>query len=268
MQQQTVYSPLSPAKQRSHGGGGGGGPWEVEADISSLLSKHSVEEVRRIEQRTRLDIERKKEELRQMVGERYRDLIDAADSIMELETDSKQVGGSLGHMIKVCQSLQQTHFLRGLGGMRGPPVRDEAREVTAQMKLLGDAPEKIWHALEKQQYLEASRIFLTVRYTHTQLQVSLAKNALLQRLWQATSGFRATILECCRRHLQATEQKTSAVLSSLVAIVMLENCTLRQVFSQFLLAQKVAIQAVFHPSKQSKGEGERENRGDGVYIMF
>ena len=49
----------------------------------------------------------------------------------------------------------------------------------------------------------------------------------------------ATVLECCRRHLQATEQKTCAVLSSLVAIVMLENCTLRQVFSQFLLAQKV-----------------------------
>ena len=49
-------------------GGGGGGPWEVEADISSLLSKHYVEEVRRIEQKTRLDIERKKEELRQLVG--------------------------------------------------------------------------------------------------------------------------------------------------------------------------------------------------------
>ena len=49
-------------------GGGGVEPWEVEADISSLLSKHSVEEVRRIEQRTRLDIERKKEELRQLVG--------------------------------------------------------------------------------------------------------------------------------------------------------------------------------------------------------
>lgn len=48
--------------------GGAGSPWEVEADISALLSKHSVEEVRKIEQKTRLDIERKKEELRQMVG--------------------------------------------------------------------------------------------------------------------------------------------------------------------------------------------------------
>lgn len=43
-------------------------PWDVEADISALFSKHSVEEVRQIEQKTRLDIERKKEDLRQMVG--------------------------------------------------------------------------------------------------------------------------------------------------------------------------------------------------------
>ena len=92
MQQQAALSPLSPrAKKRGHGGmysssslhtfsyhitasvslslsGVGESPWEVEADISALLSKHSVEEVRKIEQRTRLDIERKKEELRQMVG--------------------------------------------------------------------------------------------------------------------------------------------------------------------------------------------------------
>ena len=46
----------------------GSAPWDVETDISALFSKHSVEEVRKIEQQTRLDIERKKEDLRQMVG--------------------------------------------------------------------------------------------------------------------------------------------------------------------------------------------------------
>ena len=109
----------------------GPAPWDVEADIAALFSKHSVKDVRKIEQKTRLDIERKKEELRQMVGyvtfqsfscplsppcsplshslsslisplslippvpflcsERYRDLIDAADSIMGLRTGSEQV---------------------------------------------------------------------------------------------------------------------------------------------------------------------------------
>jgi hypothetical protein len=212
----------------------------VEADVSALLAKHTVDEVRQIEQKTRLDIERKKEELRQMVGERYRDLIDAADSIMELHTGSKQVGESLGHMTRVCQSLQQTHFRRGLGGMRGPPPRDETQEVAAQLRVLGDAPEKIWHCLERRQYLEATRLYLAARHTHTHLQVSLAHSSLLQRLWRAASGFRSTILECCRRHLQAAGQSSGAVLSSLCAIVLLEGSSLRQVFSLFLLAQKAS----------------------------
>ena len=43
-------------------------PWDVESDISILFCQHSVEEVRKMEQKTRLDIERKKEDLRQMVG--------------------------------------------------------------------------------------------------------------------------------------------------------------------------------------------------------
>lgn len=243
----TERSPLSPSKQQTRGGPT---PWDVEADISALFSKHSVEEVRQIEQKTRLDIERKKEDLRQMVGERYRDLIDAADSIMELRTGSEQIGESMGHLIQVCQSLQQTHFLKGLGGMRGPPTRNETHLIAAQMKLLGDAPEKMWLSLEGHRYLEATQLYLLARHTHSQLQLSLAKNTLVQRLWHTTASFKLTILECCRRHLQSSEQSMSAMLSCLCAIVMLEGCSLRHVFTQFLLAQKVAIQAVFHPTKQ------------------
>lgn len=73
-----------------------------------------MEEVRKIAQKIRLDIEKKKEDLRQMVGwvpsppsllldhignggvnsscrERYRDLIDAADSIVDMKMCSEHV---------------------------------------------------------------------------------------------------------------------------------------------------------------------------------
>ena len=63
--QRPSASPLSPSPRQR---GREGRSWDVEADISVLFSKHSVEQVRQIEQKTRLDIERKKEELRQMVG--------------------------------------------------------------------------------------------------------------------------------------------------------------------------------------------------------
>ena len=44
------------------------GSWDAEKDTSALFCSHSIEEIRQIEQQTRLDIERRKEDLRQMVG--------------------------------------------------------------------------------------------------------------------------------------------------------------------------------------------------------
>ena len=72
-------------------------------------------------------------------SEKYRDLIDAADSIVDMQKCSEQVGEAEGVFFSVheidflsqvkhsvatmetlCQKLQQTHFLKGSGGMQGP----------------------------------------------------------------------------------------------------------------------------------------------------
>ena len=49
-----------------------------------LFESRTVSEIRDVEARTRRDIEEKKEELRQLVGASYRDLIESADSILDM----------------------------------------------------------------------------------------------------------------------------------------------------------------------------------------
>ena len=49
-----------------------------------LFESRTVPEIRDVEARTRRDIEEKKEELRQLVGASYRDLIESADSILDM----------------------------------------------------------------------------------------------------------------------------------------------------------------------------------------
>lgn len=73
-----------------------------------LFERYNTEEIRRIERRVRGDIEQKKEELRQMVGERYRDLIDAADTIGEMRQCSERVVRSVQDMQRFCQLLKQS----------------------------------------------------------------------------------------------------------------------------------------------------------------
>lgn len=74
---------------------------------TSLFERYNTEEIRRIERRVRGEIEHKKEELRQMVGERYRDLIDAADTIGEMRQCSESVVHSIQDMHQYCQVLKQ-----------------------------------------------------------------------------------------------------------------------------------------------------------------
>uniref|UniRef100_A0A8C7HR47 Conserved oligomeric Golgi complex subunit 1 n=1 Tax=Oncorhynchus kisutch TaxID=8019 RepID=A0A8C7HR47_ONCKI len=63
-----------------------------------LFERYNTEEIRGIERKVRGEIEHKKEELRQMVGERYRDLIDAADTIGEMRQCSESVVTSIQDM--------------------------------------------------------------------------------------------------------------------------------------------------------------------------
>ena len=72
-----------------------------------LFERYNTEEIRRIERKVRGEIEQKKEELRQMVGERYRDLIDAADTIGEMRQCSQSVVLSIQDMNHYCQKLKQ-----------------------------------------------------------------------------------------------------------------------------------------------------------------
>jgi len=42
--------------------------WDVEKDTDALVREHGIEEIKRIEEQTRKDIDSRREDLRQMVG--------------------------------------------------------------------------------------------------------------------------------------------------------------------------------------------------------
>lgn len=76
-------------------------------DPTVLFERYGTDEIRAIERKVRGEIEQKKEELRQMVGERYRDLIDAADTIGEMRQCSESVVQSIQDMYRYCHKLKQ-----------------------------------------------------------------------------------------------------------------------------------------------------------------
>ena len=54
-------------------------------DLESLFTTHTINEIENLSQGLKHDIDQKRDELRTMVGESYRDLMDAADTIAQMK---------------------------------------------------------------------------------------------------------------------------------------------------------------------------------------
>ncbi|XP_033750084.1 conserved oligomeric Golgi complex subunit 1-like [Pecten maximus] len=235
-----------------------------ETDTNILFEKFTIDEIRGIEKKTRTDIERKKEDLRTMVGERYRDLIEAADTITEMKNSAQNVMKSIARIDKMCKELNQSHMVRGTSfHNRSNKELDQQRKqelkfhsIAMQIKLLLDMPEKIWSALDRNDYLTATRHYLLSRHIHTSLQLDsqqspdlLHRFPVLNRQWAAISHFRATILQGSRSMLKESAITDQKIAECLCSIILLEDSTPRQVFNEFLLARTTAVQQLFHPNQ-------------------
>uniref|UniRef100_A0A8C6V9F9 Conserved oligomeric Golgi complex subunit 1 n=1 Tax=Naja naja TaxID=35670 RepID=A0A8C6V9F9_NAJNA len=235
-----------------------GGPAAVE----SLFEKHTTAELRGVERQLRAGIEGKREELRQMVGERYRDLIEAADTIAEMRVSAE-------HLLEAVRGLQQ----RRARGRTAGPAASSQRETTcqsqekfyclaAQIQLLLQIPEKIWSAMESSQYLSATRLYLLCCHLRGLLQLDssgthyspiLACFPILARQVAAASHFRSTILQESKSLLKCRTVSDHAVAEALCSAMLLEDSSPRQALADFLLARKSAIQQLLNQPHHDAG---------------
>ncbi|XP_016056947.1 PREDICTED: conserved oligomeric Golgi complex subunit 1 [Miniopterus natalensis] len=177
-------------------------------DPAALFETHGAEEIRGLERQVRAEIEHKKEELRQMVGERYRDLIEAADTIGEMRRCAEglmhDTGGTAQHSdssnptaprFDALPSGTESGLMKALNpkmpdNLAGPalpwllpvlltpapfpqpqPSREKFYSMAAQIKLLLEIPEKIWSSMEASQYLRATQLYLLCCHLHSLLQL-------------------------------------------------------------------------------------------------
>ncbi|KAG9264007.1 conserved oligomeric Golgi complex subunit 1 isoform X1 [Astyanax mexicanus] len=233
-------------------------------DPNALFERYSTEEIRAIERKVRGEIEQKKEELRQMVGERYRDLIDAADTIGEMRQCSESVVRCIQGMDRYCQQLKQT---------KNPPQNHSKLEdqkqskekfytIASQIKLLLEIPERIWSAMEGSQYLQATQLYLLCCHLHSQLHLEggsplyspvLSRFPILVRQVAAAGHFRSTILLDSKSVLRGRAVSDQAIAEALVSTMLLEDSSPRQALADFLLARKASIQQLLNQPQHGAG---------------
>uniref|UniRef100_A0A8B9IZD7 Conserved oligomeric Golgi complex subunit 1 n=1 Tax=Amazona collaria TaxID=241587 RepID=A0A8B9IZD7_9PSIT len=232
----------------------GAGRGTDRAEAEALFEAHTAAELRAVERRLRAGIEQKREELRQMVGERYRDLIEAADTIAEMRLSAERLLGAV-------RGLQRGGAARP-GPAARPPAQESFYRAAAQLKLLLDVPEKVWGAVEGGRYLPAARLHLLGAHLRRQLQLDaprarsspvLARFPILLRQVAAASHLRSTILQESKALLKSQTVSDQAVAEALCAIMLLEDSSPRQALADFLLARKLAIQQLLNQPHHGAG---------------
>uniref|UniRef100_A0A8D2GWK8 Conserved oligomeric Golgi complex subunit 1 n=1 Tax=Urocitellus parryii TaxID=9999 RepID=A0A8D2GWK8_UROPR len=123
-------------------------------DPAALFETHGAEEIRGLERQVRAEIEHKKEELRQMVGERYRDLIEAADTIGQMRRCAEGLVDAVKATDQYCARLRQA------GWPRPPRAPQVLTHGFTQSLLLDDAGSVLatatnWDELEIQEETES-----------------------------------------------------------------------------------------------------------------
>ncbi|KAH8419079.1 hypothetical protein KR222_004248 [Zaprionus bogoriensis] len=225
----------------------------LQLNVDTLFEQHSVLEVDAVQKKIQTVVENKREELRTMVGERYRDLLKAADTIAAMQTSAGTLIEQVHCVQANCRSLNEQQLLGFQTTATPTPTATEAllQQRTAskqlsnyystmvQIKLLSSLPELIWTHIDREQFYAATELFLFSRHISTGLQLD-AKNALMQQLpvarkqWEILRPFHITIKQSVLAVLEREQLSAETVVDCMQSLLLLDKCDLGNVLQTFL----------------------------------
>lgn len=251
-------------------------------DPDDMFVRYSVAEIRAIRARLLTDADGKREELRQMVGERYRDLLHASTAITNMAGTSERVVGTLMEMRESCTGilrLDESPKLRQRSMPNGRPTKAQEdahlktlQVLSAHLKLLLDSPEHLWRWLEKKQFLHAAWLFLLARTVYRKLSKSpdgdeseeeeaesgdinwlrhgidvTEQFPIASRQWEAIGQFRPQIVHKATQALRESNMPHREIAETLVAILLLDALSTSRTRSLFLSQRSKTLTTLLNP---------------------
>ncbi|KAI0673317.1 hypothetical protein C8Q78DRAFT_1067674 [Trametes maxima] len=227
-----------------------------DIDPDELFTKYSVPEIKMVQHRLRSDADAKQEELRLMVGERYRDLLQASTSILALAKSSQQVLHALDEMRETVGSVNPSRAPRRT--VSGEDKHLQAlQSLSAHVKLLLDAPEHLWRLMERKSYLNATWLFLLARVVHRALTqddddqswhaygIDVSEHLpLVQRQWDTITPFRSQISHRATLFLREPSSMPGEVCATLLTLHLLESRPIPETLSIYLAQRTKTLSAL------------------------
>ncbi|KAL1400270.1 hypothetical protein pipiens_002086 [Culex pipiens pipiens] len=200
-------------------------------NVDKLFEQCGVADIDLVHKRLQSEVELKREELRTMVGERYRDLLKAADTIGDMRNTAGSIIENVDTIQAACRKLNDHQLI----GFRTDHQQRKLRKTTndtfhaviVQIKLLTSLPEMIWSAIDGGGFLPL-----------------MAKFPVAKKQWAVLSQFFFTIKQNCSSCLEREDLLPEVAAKCLASLVLLESCQLDHILSVFVQMRLKAFAGV------------------------
>lgn len=188
-------------------------------------------------------------------SERYRDLLQAADTIAEMNSTSSDVGRHIAEIIASCKIVNEQQLL----GMKPSPLyestprdakitskRSHEHSCIGQIHLLTLLPELIWTQLDDANYFVATQLFIFSRHISTGLQLdttidTFKRFPIARRQWNHLNQFFFLIKQKCLTQLEKPDLTAETAVKCLASLLLLDNCQLDQLLTIFIQSRSRAF---------------------------
>lgn len=257
----------------------------VNINVNSLFEQYNIKEIEYLNGNIQNEVDGKKEELRTMVkmshlqslgyiifnsmeiihfkvGERYRDLIQAADTITEMKFTCA----------KIENVINQNELVISRKALDKKNLSDSSEnfndiyETSVQIKIQMNLVESISDSLDEHNFLEACQLFILSRHIHACLKLDSHSNMtkkfpVAQKIWDLISPFQNTIKSSCLKALEQKNINVEKAVDCLGSLILLEN-------GEYMSALKTFIQlrerTLFEILTEEKDAGVKERLFDSV----
>ncbi|XP_076896134.1 conserved oligomeric Golgi complex subunit 1-like [Bidens hawaiensis] len=228
-------------------------------DAESLFRTKPISEIRTIESATRKQIQNKSEELRQLVGNRYRDLIDSADSIVNMKSSCHSISNNISSIHNgILHSLSSTTI--NPNSVSSNPARARMYGIACRVKYIVDTPENIWGSLDELMFVGAAARYMRAKLVYQGLTSNdnnniLLKFPLLQHQWQIVESFKLQISQRSRERLldhgAGVKDEISVYADALAAVSVIDELDPAQVLKLLLDSRKSCVSQKLNGCKVS-----------------
>ncbi|EWC45128.1 hypothetical protein DRE_06267 [Drechslerella stenobrocha 248] len=207
-----------------------------------------VVSVRVMEKQLRVALQEKKEGLRGLVGESYRDLLKTAERIIEMNDSIQQVESHLSQASKQCNygSLQKK-AANAVSMKEKEDNRDRRnRVIAAELAVLSNCPVAISRTLSGDKSpLLAAKLYILARLLRRSVSEKI-KSPFLTSLERQLSNLRVSLLRDIEHELCLLNTETGAILQCLGAYSLITSSSASETFLHFQTLRLNAVTSLVH----------------------